>query len=124
MPIKLISVDNFYAPIRTLCEASVAAGFIKAENLSHLTIVDIDNTKAGREEEASLWGEAVVKALNEWKPPVRDTNSTKFKLTSECGRIWTTMERSTGGRISTRMRYCPDKKSHALIADRIISGTV
>ena len=66
-------VGNFYAPIRTLLDGAVAAGFIKEENLALVQIIDLPGGKAANFEEAKAdeWGPAAVKALQEWSPTVR-----------------------------------------------------
>jgi hypothetical protein len=46
-------------------EGAKEAGFIQPQNLSLLTIVDLDNEGKGEE-----WGAKVVKALESWTPPV------------------------------------------------------
>ena len=61
-------VGNLFEPFRALLQASVDAGFIQAENLSLVTILDLPggveaNTK---DESANEWGAATVKALKEW----------------------------------------------------------
>lgn len=76
-------VGNFYAPVRTLLEGAVAAGFIQEKNLKLVNIVDLDGSKATNFEESRVdeWGPTVIKALNEWTPPVSSH-------TSQAG-IWT-----------------------------------
>jgi hypothetical protein len=69
-------VGNFYAPIRALLDGAVSAGFIQPQNLSLLTILDLEHGRAGAKasnlEEAIVgqWGARVIKALEEWTPPV------------------------------------------------------
>jgi hypothetical protein len=63
-------VNNFYTPLRALFEGAVGSGFIKAENLSLVRIIDLPgdgNTDASR---AAEWGAAAVEALRQWSLPV------------------------------------------------------
>jgi hypothetical protein len=46
-------------------EGAKEAGFIQPQNLSLVTIIDLEN-----EGEGEQWGTKVVKALEEWTPPV------------------------------------------------------
>ena len=62
---RLFVVGNFYAPIRTLLEGATEAGFIQSQNLSLVTILDVESEGEGEE-----WGTKVVKALEDWTPPV------------------------------------------------------
>lgn len=65
-----MSVNNFYTPLRALFEGAVGSGFIKAENLSLVRIIDLPgdgNTDASR---AADWGAAAVEALRQWSLPV------------------------------------------------------
>lgn len=80
-------VGNFYAPIRTLLEGAVAAGFILEKNLALVKVIDLDGGKAANFEEARAdeWGPAVIKALKEWEPlvsllAIRDLLSKTYRL--------------------------------------------
>ncbi|BEI83620.1 hypothetical protein CcaverHIS002_0402240 [Cutaneotrichosporon cavernicola] len=69
LPVIVLNMNNFYSPLRTLFEGAVASGFIKAENLSLLRIIDLPsegNTNAAR---AAEWGPAAVEALRQWSLP-------------------------------------------------------
>jgi len=49
-----------------LLQGAKEAGFIQPQNLSLVTIIDLEN-----EGEGEQWGTKVVKDLEDWTPPVR-----------------------------------------------------
>lgn len=87
-------MGNFYAPVKTLLDGAVAAGFIKEENLALVQIIDLPGGKAANFEEAKAdeWGPAAVKALQEWSAPVRHTSVSiaSGPADSRTGRQWLT----------------------------------
>lgn len=66
----LTQVNNFYSPLRALFETAVSAGFIKAENLFLVKIIDLPNGGNTDASRAAEWGQAAVDALREWALPV------------------------------------------------------
>jgi hypothetical protein len=64
--ILLVNVLNYYEPLRQQIISGIEAGFIKEENLNLVTFV---NGPADLEAHATFdWGNAVINALNEYKP--------------------------------------------------------
>jgi hypothetical protein len=62
----LVNVLGYYNPLREQIAVAVKAGFIKEENVHLITFVD---GPANMNEHTTFdWGQAVVKALDEWKP--------------------------------------------------------
>jgi phage gp45-like len=76
----LISVGNFYTPVKQLIANGVRAGFISAKNAQLVQIVDLGDEEANdSEERAAEWGPLAVKALKEWTFPV-STMSAQTRL--------------------------------------------
>ncbi|KLT43633.1 hypothetical protein CC85DRAFT_284341 [Cutaneotrichosporon oleaginosum] len=69
LPVIVLNMNNYYSPLRALFEGAVASGFIKAENLALVRIIDLPgdgNTDGAR---AAEWGPAAVEALRQWSLP-------------------------------------------------------
>ncbi|PVG02587.1 hypothetical protein CPB86DRAFT_528799 [Serendipita vermifera] len=65
-PVFLVNVLGYYGPLREQITLGVKAGFIKEESVQLITFID---GPADMDEHTTFdWGEAVVKALDEWKP--------------------------------------------------------
>lgn len=68
-PVVLLSINNFYSPLRTFVKQATDSGFIKKEKESFLIFIDPPSLfTAGVEGESSKfdWGEAALEAVKEW----------------------------------------------------------
>ncbi|KAF8191456.1 hypothetical protein K438DRAFT_1830545 [Mycena galopus ATCC 62051] len=64
-PVVLLNVCSFWEPLRQLIDTSIANGFIKPQ--SRGIVVFVDGPSAHSEHETFNWGEAALKAIDDWK---------------------------------------------------------
>jgi hypothetical protein len=67
--VVLLNVYAFYDPLRNLIRNSVLEGFIQPENEN--LIIFIDGPADRLAHETYDWGEAVIQALDNWKPTAK-----------------------------------------------------
>ncbi|WVW82973.1 hypothetical protein I302_104989 [Kwoniella bestiolae CBS 10118] len=69
LPILILNIGNFYTHLYNQFLSSVEAGFIAPSNLSLLKLVNLEGGEGanGDESRAEEWGQAAIKALDEWE---------------------------------------------------------